>query len=366
MQLRNAISFLQEFKNQHQTNFVDVFYNKLKLLSAINDINSARQNAPDQTLFWDLYLKDHNFNFWPTNQIDHQSLYMTKGPKSVNYELLEKFFFELLDPAKKNQSDIQYIVALGHPASTMDLLNDKDFIDYFSDTHFFMFKHPHDTSISVHVISRCDHRHDVMNRYSLHFTLTFLHNGIKEEFEKDIILFHIPVDDCQPYHLPDDQLDNLLTELLGAINDKKGVLIHCQAGLGRSGQLVATLLLAEDQNFEKIFSDKNEEQIFQNITTLIEQKIRKYRPGALLTKEQILTSIEDAIRYHNLKKQERENYEQRALDHEKFNQLLYEPQQEVPPPKESYLMWNNFFYTAWQSMQIDKIKNAFTKGCNIL
>ena len=64
------------------------------------------------------------------------------------------------------------------------------------------------------------------------------------------------------------QLTNLLKNLCGEIHKNKNILIHCNAGLGRSGFIAALLCKKLGISAEPI------------------SFIRKYRPGSIETKEQ--------------------------------------------------------------------------------
>ena len=78
---------------------------------------------------------------------------------------------------------------------------------------------------------------------------------------------HVPIPDCG---VPtDDQFTRIMRWLL---SDKKGNLVHCVGGLGRTGTILASyLILTEDFDADRAIDE-----------------VRSVRPGAIQTYEQVM------------------------------------------------------------------------------
>lgn len=82
-----------------------------------------------------------------------------------------------------------------------------------------------------------------------------------------LFLLHVPVEDMQPPS--PEQVDQCLSAIAKAHERKMGVCIHCGAGLGRTGVILACYLVTRD------FSAKN-----------AIARVRRLRPGSIETEEQ--------------------------------------------------------------------------------
>lgn len=85
--------------------------------------------------------------------------------------------------------------------------------------------------------------------------------------EAGLFLLHVPVPDMHPP--TPEQVDECLSAIAKAHERKMGVCVHCGAGLGRTGVILACYLVT------KAFSAKN-----------AIARVRRLRPGSIETEEQ--------------------------------------------------------------------------------
>ncbi len=86
-----------------------------------------------------------------------------------------------------------------------------------------------------------------------------------------LMLVHLPVVDMEPP--TQEQLDKAVSTILRANAAGMGVGVHCGAGLGRTGVILASYLVARDMNAKNAIA-----------------RIRRLRPGSIETRAQ-----EDAV-----------------------------------------------------------------------
>lgn len=87
-----------------------------------------------------------------------------------------------------------------------------------------------------------------------------------------LLLFHVPVVDMEAP--TQEQLDRCLSAVQRAHDRGMGVAVHCAAGLGRTGVIVACYLAAQGQSASEAIA-----------------RVRRLRPGSIETTEQA-----DAVR----------------------------------------------------------------------
>lgn len=96
--------------------------------------------------------------------------------------------------------------------------------------------------------------------------------------EAGLFLLHVPVQDMQPPSV--EQIDQCLSAIARAHERKLGVGVHCGAGLGRTGVILACYLVTKE------FSAKN-----------AIARVRRLRPGSIETEEQA-EAVTDFARRH--------------------------------------------------------------------
>jgi len=98
--------------------------------------------------------------------------------------------------------------------------------------------------------------------------ITMTENALPESWIQDIKYLHVPTEDL---NAPDmDKIDTTVDFIHERINDKEPVMVHCAAGIGRTGTILACYLIKYSK-----YSAKN----------AIEQ-VRKERPGSVQSERQ--------------------------------------------------------------------------------
>jgi atypical dual specificity phosphatase len=92
-----------------------------------------------------------------------------------------------------------------------------------------------------------------------------------------LLVFHVPVPDM---HAPtQDQLDRCLSAIHRAHERNMGVAVHCGAGMGRTGVILACYLVAKGLSANRAMA-----------------RVRELRPGSIETDEQADSVVEFARR----------------------------------------------------------------------
>ena len=92
-----------------------------------------------------------------------------------------------------------------------------------------------------------------------------LHKPLIEEFGFEYK--HIPIPDFSTPTL--EQIEEFVTFVNNLLSSKKKIVVHCEAGIGRTGTMLACYLVSEGYNAENAISE-----------------VRKRRPGSIETMEQ--------------------------------------------------------------------------------
>ncbi|MFL5241201.1 MAG: dual specificity protein phosphatase family protein [Gemmataceae bacterium] len=85
--------------------------------------------------------------------------------------------------------------------------------------------------------------------------------------ESGLLVFHVPMIDMEAPTL--DQLDRAVSAINRAIEQQMGVAVHCGAGLGRTGVVLAAYLVKKGLSPQNAIS-----------------RVRRLRPGSIETDEQ--------------------------------------------------------------------------------
>ncbi len=98
--------------------------------------------------------------------------------------------------------------------------------------------------------------------------VTMTENSLPESWVKNVKYLHVPTED---FSAPDmEQIDEAVEFIRNRIESNEPVMVHCAAGIGRTGTILACYLV----KYEKI-SAKN-----------AIQKVRKERPGSIQSESQ--------------------------------------------------------------------------------
>jgi atypical dual specificity phosphatase len=123
-----------------------------------------------------------------------------------------------------------------------------------------------------------------LRAHGIQFVISLTEEPLRRSWINDAGLFsmHIPVEDMQaPLQ---EQIDQCLAAISKATAKDVGVGIHCTAGLGRTGTMLACWLVQQEQLSA---SDAM-------------TRVRRLRPGSIETEEQADAVIEFARRRKNL------------------------------------------------------------------
>lgn len=85
--------------------------------------------------------------------------------------------------------------------------------------------------------------------------------------EAGLLVFHEPLEDMEPP--TQDQLDRTVSAITKALGQNMAVAVHCGAGLGRTGSVLAAYMVTQGLTASAAIA-----------------KIRKLRPGSIETREQ--------------------------------------------------------------------------------
>jgi atypical dual specificity phosphatase len=100
--------------------------------------------------------------------------------------------------------------------------------------------------------------------------ITMTENSLPESWVKNVKYLHVPTED---FSAPDmEQIDQAVEFIQNRIENNEPVMVHCAAGIGRTGTILACYLV----KYQKISA---KDAI---------QKVRKERPGSIQSKSQEL------------------------------------------------------------------------------
>ena len=98
--------------------------------------------------------------------------------------------------------------------------------------------------------------------------VTMTENALPESWTEDVKYLHVPTSDLTA---PDmDKIDTAVDFIYERINNKEAVMVHCAAGMGRTGTILACYLVKYHKHSAKDAIDK----------------LRKKRPGSIQSETQ--------------------------------------------------------------------------------
>ena len=98
--------------------------------------------------------------------------------------------------------------------------------------------------------------------------ITMTENSLPESWIKDVKYLHVPTED---FSAPDmEQIDDAVEFIQNRIENNEPVMVHCAAGIGRTGTILACYLV----KYQKLSA---KDAI---------QKVRKERPGSIQSESQ--------------------------------------------------------------------------------
>jgi atypical dual specificity phosphatase len=109
-----------------------------------------------------------------------------------------------------------------------------------------------------------------LRREGVELLLSLTEERPRREWVEDagLLLFHEPLEDMEAP--TQEQLDRCVSVILRASEKNMGVAIHCEAGLGRTGTVLAAYFVAKGMT-----------------ATNAVARIRRLRPGSIETNEQV-------------------------------------------------------------------------------
>lgn len=296
-------------------------YDKYKRQMRNKMFSGQEDEIEDEDLLYEMDRIDQHiaskktFPNWPINKIGGMPLYACKGYRKNNKEGFG-FFTELLNFDQHNKESIFHVVALGFPEGHSDL-NDSnfyDFSDYFKMTTAYDVNVPDakaddpskTKTITIQVnpngASEPTIISDNIDEYYL--TLSAIDKSDNSIITKqDIHVINVKAKDMTAIKFTPEESRYFHDELLKALKANEGVLVHCMAGLGRTGQIIAELYTLANDIIQKIIEkafNAGEPVNYAKIATEIGRiinSLRESRPGLILTEEQLLQFIENAITY---------------------------------------------------------------------
>lgn len=112
--------------------------------------------------------------------------------------------------------------------------------------------------------------------------LSLTESPVRRDWVNDVglLVLHVPMEDMEPPSQED--LDRCVSAIRKAHERNMGVAVHCGAGLGRTGVVLACYLVSRGQTPQNAIA-----------------RVRRLRPGSIETDEQEESILEFARRYRS-------------------------------------------------------------------
>ncbi len=126
----------------------------------------------------------------------------------------------------------------------------------------------------------CQDDLDWLRRQGVELLISLTEDRLRRDWVNDsgILVFHEPVPDMEPP--TQEQLERLVSAIERARKQNMGVAVHCGAGLGRTGVVLACYLVSQGLSAQNAIA-----------------RVRRLRPGSIETEEQAEAIVEYARRH---------------------------------------------------------------------
>ncbi len=253
----------------------------IRLVEASNLKLRERQPVHLSTGYRQLY--DPLFPSYNANRIPNTNFVAAEGPNDIGLNGLpvRGSIVRFLENTLFNHAfPIQLILAIGH-VGRLDVRG--DFAHYFAEG-IYSYQEVDEAS-RYEVKSRLINR--AMNQYEL---IVENQNGL----QRSARLFWLPMADLQP--IPTHRTAILTLAQVYHLSRMEPAILHCAAGIGRTGTALLTFEILE--HYSSIFADDDPVHMANQIQALL-INIRSIRPAFITTKIQLESAIQCAI---NIKK----------------------------------------------------------------